>query len=335
MHANSREEIKEVHAGDIAAAIGLKDVTTGDTLCALDKIITLERMEFPEPVISVAVEPKTKVDQEKMGIALSKLAQEDPSFRVKTDEETGQTIISGMGELHLDIIVDRMRREFGVEATVGNPQVAYRETIRGTVEQEGKFVRQSGGRGQFGHVWLKIEPQPAGGGYEFVNGIVGGVIPKEFISAVDKGIQEQMKNGVIAGYPVEDVKVTLFDGSYHDVDSSEMAFRIAGSMGFKEGAKKAKPVLMEPIMKVEVVTPEDYLGDVMGDLNRRRGLVQGMEDTPSGKNIKAEVPLSEMFGYATSLRSATQGRATYSMEFTKYAEAPNNIAEAVINKRAS
>ena len=335
MHANSREEIKEVHAGDIAAAIGLKDVTTGDTLCALDKIITLERMEFPEPVISVAVEPKTKVDQEKMGIALSKLAQEDPSFRVKTDEESGQTIISGMGELHLDIIVDRMRREFGVEANVGNPQVAYRETIRGTVEQEGKFVRQSGGRGQFGHVWLKIEPQEAGGGYEFVNGIVGGVIPKEFISAVDKGIQEQMKNGVIAGYPVEDVKVTLFDGSYHDVDSSEMAFRIAGSMGFKEGAKKAKPVLMEPIMKVEVVTPEDYLGDVMGDLNRRRGLVQGLEDTPSGKNIKAEVPLSEMFGYATSLRSATQGRATYSMEFTKYAEAPNNIAEAVINKRAS
>ena len=335
MHANSREEIKEVHAGDIAAAIGLKDVTTGDTLCALDKIITLERMEFPEPVISVAVEPKTKVDQEKMGIALSKLAQEDPSFRVKTDEESGQTIISGMGELHLDIIVDRMRREFGVEANVGNPQVAYRETIRGTVEQEGKFVRQSGGRGQFGHVWLKIEPQPAGGGYEFVNGIVGGVIPKEFISAVDKGIQEQMKNGVIAGYPVEDVKVTLFDGSYHDVDSSEMAFRIAGSMGFKEGAKKAKPVLMEPIMKVEVVTPEDYLGDVMGDLNRRRGLVQGMEDTPSGKTIRAEVPLSEMFGYATSLRSATQGRATYSMEFTKYAEAPNNIAEAVINKRAS
>ena len=335
MHANSREEIKEVHAGDIAAAIGLKDVTTGDTLCALDKIITLERMEFPEPVISVAVEPKTKVDQEKMGIALSKLAQEDPSFRVKTDEESGQTIISGMGELHLDIIVDRMRREFGVEATVGNPQVAYRETIRGTVEQEGKFVRQSGGRGQFGHVWLKIEPKEAGGGYEFVNGIVGGVIPKEYVPAVDKGIQEQMKNGVIAGYPVEDVKVTLFDGSYHDVDSSEMAFKIAGSMGFKEGAKKARPVLMEPIMKVEVVTPEDYMGDVMGDLNRRRGLVQGMEDTPSGKTIRAEVPLSEMFGYATSLRSATQGRATYSMEFTKYAEAPNNIAEAVINKRAS
>jgi elongation factor G len=335
MHANSREEIKEVCAGDIAAAIGLKDVTTGDTLCDLDKKITLERMEFPEPVISVAVEPKTKADQEKMGIALSKLAQEDPSFRVKTDEESGQTIISGMGELHLDIIVDRMRREFGVEANVGNPQVAYRETIRGTVEQEGKFVRQSGGRGQFGHVWLKIEPKPAGGGYEFVNGIVGGVIPKEYIPAVDKGIQEQMKNGVIAGYPVEDVKVTLFDGSYHDVDSSEMAFKIAGSMGFKEGAKKARPVLMEPIMKVEVVTPEDYMGDVMGDLNRRRGLVQGMEDTPSGKTIRAEVPLSEMFGYATSLRSATQGRATYSMEFTKYSEAPNNIAEAVINKRAS
>ncbi|HEX5637126.1 MAG TPA: elongation factor G, partial [Gammaproteobacteria bacterium] len=335
MHANSREEIKEVCAGDIAAAIGLKDVTTGDTLCDLDKKITLERMEFPEPVISVAVEPKTKADQEKMGIALSKLAQEDPSFRVKTDEESGQTIISGMGELHLDIIVDRMRREFGVEANVGNPQVAYRETIRGTVEQEGKFVRQSGGRGQFGHVWLKIEPKPAGGGYEFVNGIVGGVIPKEYIPAVDKGIQEQMKNGVIAGYPVEDVKVTLFDGSYHDVDSSEMAFKIAGSMGFKEGAKKAKPVLMEPIMKVDVVTPEDYMGDVMGDLNRRRGLVQGMEDTPSGKTIRAEVPLSEMFGYATSLRSATQGRATYSMEFTKYSEAPANIAEAVINKRSS
>jgi elongation factor G len=335
MHANSREEIKEVYAGDIAAAIGLKDVTTGDTLCDLDKKITLERMEFPEPVISVAVEPKTKADQEKMGIALSKLAQEDPSFRVRTDEESGQTIISGMGELHLDIIVDRMRREFGVEANVGNPQVAYRETIRGTVEQEGKFVRQSGGRGQFGHVWLKIEPKEAGGGYEFVNGIVGGVIPKEYIPAVDKGIQEQMKNGVIAGYPVEDVKVTLFDGSYHDVDSSEMAFKIAGSMGFKEGAKKAKPVLMEPIMKVEVVTPEEYMGDVMGDLNRRRGLVQGMEDLPSGKGIKAEVPLSEMFGYATSLRSATQGRATYSMEFTKYSEAPNNIAEAVINKRAS
>jgi elongation factor G len=283
----------------------------------------------------VAVEPKTKGDQEKMGIALSKLAQEDPSFRVKTDEESGQTIISGMGELHLDIIVDRMRREFGVEANVGNPQVAYRETIRGTVEQEGKFVRQSGGRGQFGHVWLKIEPKEAGTGYEFVNAIVGGVIPKEYIPAVDKGIQEQMKNGVIAGFPVEDVKVTLFDGSYHDVDSSEMAFKIAGSMGFKEGAKKARPVLMEPIMKVEVVTPEDYMGDVMGDLNRRRGLVQGMEDTPSGKTIRAEVPLSEMFGYATSLRSATQGRATYSMEFTKYMEAPANIAEAVINKRAS
>jgi elongation factor G len=335
MHANSREEIKEVRAGDIAAAIGLKDVTTGDTLCSLDNIITLERMEFPEPVISVAVEPKTKADQEKMGIALSKLAQEDPSFRVRTDEESGQTIISGMGELHLEIIVDRMKREFGVEANVGNPQVAYRETIRGTVEQEGKFVRQSGGRGQFGHVWLKIEPKESGTGYEFVNGIVGGVVPKEYIPAVDKGIQEQMKNGVIAGYPVEDVKVTLFDGSYHEVDSSEMAFKIAGSMGFKEGAKKAKPVLLEPIMKVEVVTPEDYMGDVMGDLNRRRGIVQGMEDTPSGKNIKAEVPLSEMFGYATSLRSATQGRATYSMEFTRYSEAPNNVAEAVINKRAS
>ena len=332
MHANSREEIKEVRAGDIAAAVGLKDVTTGDTLCDLSNVITLERMEFPEPVISVAIEPKTKADQEKMGIALSKLAQEDPSFRVHTDEESGQTIISGMGELHLEIIVDRMKREFKVEANVGAPQVAYRETIRTKVEQEGKFVRQSGGRGQFGHVWLRIEPQEPGTGYEFVNEIVGGVVPKEYIPAVDKGIQEQMENGVIAGFPVVDVKVTLYDGSYHEVDSSEMAFKIAGSMGFKEGAKKAKPVLLEPIMKVEVVTPEDYMGDVMGDLNRRRGLVGGMDDSPSGKVIRAEVPLAEMFGYATDLRSATQGRATYSMEFEKYNEAPANIAEEVIKK---
>ena len=332
MHANSREEIKEVRAGDIAAAVGLKDVITGDTLCDLNNIITLERMEFPEPVISVAVEPKTKADQEKMGMALSKLAQEDPSFRVRTDEESGQTIISGMGELHLEIIVDRMKREFKVEANVGEPQVAYRETIRSAVEQEGKFVRQSGGRGQFGHVWLKIEPLEAGKGYEFVNAIVGGVIPKEYIPAVDKGIQEQLQNGVIAGFPVVDVKVTLFDGSYHDVDSSEMAFKIAGSMGFKEGAKKARPVLLEPIMKVEVVTPEDYMGDVMGDLNRRRGIVGGMDDSPSGKIIRAEVPLKEMFGYATDLRSATQGRATYSMEFAKYAEAPSSIADEVIKK---
>ncbi len=332
MHANSREEIKEVCAGDIAAAVGLKDVTTGDTLCDPDKIIILEKMDFPEPVISVAVEPKTKVDQEKMGLALSKLAQEDPSFRVHTDEESGQTIISGMGELHLEIIVDRMKREFKVEANVGAPQVAYRETIRGAVEQEGKFVRQSGGRGQYGHVWLKIEPTEPGKGYEFVNAIVGGVVPREYIPAVDKGIQEQMKNGVIAGYPVVDVKVTLFDGSYHDVDSNEMAFKIAGSMGFKEGAKKAKPVLLEPIMKVEVVTPEDYMGDVVGDLNRRRGMIQGMDEAASGKVVRAEVPLAEMFGYATDLRSATQGRATYSMEFSHYNETPNNIAEAVIKK---
>ncbi len=332
MHANSREEIKEVRAGDIAAAVGLKDVTTGDTLCALNNIITLERMEFPEPVISVAIEPKTKADQEKMGIALSKLAQEDPSFRVHTDEESGQTIISGMGELHLDIIVDRMKREFKVEANVGAPQVAYREAIRNKVEVEGKFVRQSGGRGQYGHVWLRIEPTEPGSGYEFVNGIVGGVVPREYIPAVDKGIQEQMENGVLAGFPIEDVKVTLFDGSYHDVDSSEMAFKIAGSMGFKEGAKKGGAYLLEPIMKVEVVTPEEYMGDVMGDLNRRRGLVQGMEDGVSGKIIRAEVPLGEMFGYATDLRSATQGRATYSMEFAKYAEAPASIAEAVIKK---
>ena len=332
MHANSREEIKEVYAGDIAAAVGLKDVTTGDTLCATNSVITLERMEFPDPVISVAVEPKTKGDQEKMGIALSKLAQEDPSFRVRTDEESGQTIISGMGELHLDIIVDRMKREFKVEANVGAPQVAYRETIRKSVEQEGKFVRQSGGRGQYGHVWLRIEPNETGAGYEFENAIVGGVVPREYIPAVDKGVQEQMQNGVLAGYPVVDIKVTLFDGSYHDVDSSEMAFKIAGSMGFKEGALKASPVLLEPIMKVEVVTPEEYMGDVMGDLNRRRGLVQGMDDAVAGKIIRAEVPLAEMFGYATSLRSATQGRANYSMEFEKYAEAPSNVADAVIKK---
>ena len=332
MHANSREEIKEVRAGDIAAAVGLKDVTTGDTLCDLNKIITLERMEFPEPVISVAVEPKTKADQEKMGIALGKLAAEDPSFRVRTDEESGQTIISGMGELHLEIIVDRMKREFSVEANVGAPQVAYRETIRSTVEQEGKFVRQSGGRGQYGHVWLRLEPLEPGTGYEFVNGIVGGAVPREYIGPVDKGIQEQMENGVLAGFPVVDVRVTLFDGSYHDVDSSEMAFKIAGSMGFREGALKAKPVLLEPIMKVEVVTPEEYMGDVMGDINRRRGLVQGMDDSPAGKIVRAEVPLAEMFGYATDLRSATQGRATYTMEFTKYNEAPSSIAEGVIKK---
>lgn len=333
MHANSREEIKEVRAGDIAAAVGLKTVMTGDTLCALDHFVILERMDFPDPVIAVAVEPKTKADQEKMGIALSKLAQEDPSFRVHTDEESGQTIIEGMGELHLEIIVDRMRREFNVEANVGKPQVAYRETLRQAVEQEGKFVRQSGGRGQYGHVWLKIEPQEAGKGYEFVNAIVGGVIPKEYIPAVDKGVQEQLQNGVIAGYPVVDVKVTLFDGSFHEVDSSEMAFKIAGSQCFKQGALKAKPVLLEPIMSVEVVTPEDYMGDVMGDLNRRRGLVQGMEDSPAGKIVRADVPLAEMFGYSTDLRSATQGRATYTMEFSKYAEAPNNIAEAIIKKQ--
>ena len=329
MHSNERKEIKEVRAGDIAAAVGLKDATTGDTLCDLKAIITLERVEFPDPVISVAVEPKTKVDQEKMGIALQKLAKEDPSFRVHTDEESGQTIISGMGELHLDIIVDRMRREFNVEAGVGRPQVAYRETIRKTVEQEGKFVRQSGGRGQYGHVYLKIEPSEPGSGYEFVNGIVGGVVPKEYISAVDKGVREQMENGVIAGYPVVDCKVTLYDGSYHDVDSSEMAFKIAGSMGFRDGMQKADPVLLEPIMKVEVVTPEDYMGDVMGDLNRRRGSPQGVEDAPAGKVIRAEVPLAEMFGYATHLRSMSQGRAVYSMEFEKYSEVPPSVAKAV------
>ena len=333
MHSNSREEIKEVYAGDIAAAIGLKDITTGETLCDVNKVITLEKMDFPEPVIAVAIEPRTLADQEKMAIALGKLAQEDPSFRVHTDEESGQTIIAGMGELHLDIIVDRMQREFDVQANVGAPQVSYRETIRKTVEHEAKFVRQSGGRGQFGHVWLRLEPQENGFGYEFVSEIVGGVIPKEYVPAVDKGIQEQLENGVIAGYPVVDVKVTLFDGSFHEVDSSEMAFKIAGSMCFKEGAKLANPVLLEPIMKVEVVTPEDYMGDVMGDLSRRRGLVGGMEDSPSGKVIRAEVPLAEMFGYATDVRSATQGRATYSMEFEKYAEAPASIAEEIIKKR--
>ncbi|MES9961235.1 MAG: elongation factor G [Sedimenticola sp.] len=332
MHSNSREEIKEVRAGDIAAAVGLKDVTTGETLCDQGNVITLERMEFPEPVIAVAVEPRTKADQEKMGVALSKLAQEDPSFRVSTDDESGQTIIAGMGELHLDIIVDRMRREFSVEANVGAPQVAYRETIRNAVEHEAKFVRQSGGRGQYGHVYLRLEPQEAGAGYEFVNDIVGGVVPREYIPAVDKGIQEQMESGVIAGYPMVDVKVTLFDGSFHDVDSNEMAFKIAGSMCFREGSEKANPVLLEPIMKVEVVTPEEYMGDVMGDLNSRRGIVQGMDDSPAGRQIKAEVPLSEMFGYATDLRSATQGRATYSMEFSKYTEVPASLADAVINK---
>ena len=332
MHSNSRDEIKEVRAGDIAAAVGLKQVTTGDTLCDPTSIITLERMEFPEPVISIAVEPKTKDDQEKMGLALSKLAQEDPSFRVATDQESNQTIISGMGELHLDIIVDRMKREFNVEATIGKPQVAYRETIRTSVEQEAKYIKQSGGKGQYGHVWLKIEPQEAGKGYEFVNEIVGGAIPREFIGPVDKGVIEQMENGVIGGYPVVDVKVTLYDGSFHDVDSSEVAFKVAGSQAFKEGAKKAKPVLLEPVMKVEAVTPGDYLGDVTGDLNRRRGIIQGMEETVVGNIIKAEVPLSEMFGYATDLRSMTQGRATYTMEFEKYAEIPRNIAKELIQK---
>ena len=332
MHSNSRDEIKEVRAGDIAAAVGLKQVTTGDTLCDPASIITLERMEFPEPVISIAVEPKTKDDQEKMGLALSKLAQEDPSFRVATDQESNQTIISGMGELHLDIIVDRMKREFNVEATIGKPQVAYRETIRTSVEQEAKYIKQSGGKGQYGHVWLKIEPQEPGKGYEFVNEIVGGAIPREFIGPVDKGVIEQMENGVIGGYPVVDVKVTLYDGSFHDVDSSEVAFKVAGSQAFKEGAKKAKPVLLEPVMKVEAVTPGDYLGDVTGDLNRRRGIIQGMEETVVGNIIKAEVPLSEMFGYATDLRSMTQGRATYTMEFEKYAEIPSNIAEELIQK---
>ena len=331
MHASERTEIKEVRAGDIAAAVGLKDVITGDTLCDLEKVITLEKMIFPAPVISVAVEPKTKADQEKMGLALQRLAKEDPSFRMSTDQESGQTIISGMGELHLEIIVDRMRREFKVEANVGKPQVAYRETIRGKVESEGKFVRQSGGRGQYGHIWLKLEPNP-GKGYEFINGIVGGSVPREFIPAVDKGIKEAVDTGVIAGYPVVDVKVTAFDGSYHDVDSNEMAFKIAGSMGFKEGFRKAKPVLLEPIMKVEVVTPEEYSGDVIGDLNRRRGQITGMDEGPSGKVITGEVPLSEMFGYATTVRSMSQGRATFTMEFEKYVEVPPNIADTIIKQ---
>jgi elongation factor G len=330
MHASERTEIKEVLAGDIAAAVGLKDVITGDTLCDLDKVITLEKMEFPAPVISVAVEPKTKADQEKMGLALQRLAKEDPSFRVHTDQESGQTIISGMGELHLEIIVDRMKREFKVEANVGKPQVAYRETIRATVESEGKFIRQSGGRGQYGHVWLKIEPNQGGKGNEFVNGVVGGSVPREYVPAVDKGIREAEETGVIAGYPVVDVKVTLFDGSYHDVDSNEMAFKIAGSIGFKDGFRRAKPVLLEPIMKVEVVTPEDYSGDVIGDLNRRRGQITGMDETPAGKAITADVPLSEMFGYATTVRSMSQGRATFTMEFSKYVEVPPNIADGII-----
>jgi elongation factor G len=330
MHASERTDIKEVRAGDIAAAVGLKDVITGDTLCNEAKAITLEKMVFPDPVISVAVEPKTKADQEKMGMALQRLAKEDPSFRVHTDQESGQTIISGMGELHLEIIVDRMKREFKVEANVGKPQVAYRETIRAKVDSEGKFVRQSGGRGQYGHVWLKIEPNELGKGYEFINGIVGGTVPREFIPAVDKGIKEAVETGVIAGYPVVDVKVTLFDGSYHDVDSNEMAFKIAGSMGFKEGFRRARPVLLEPIMKVEVVTPEEYSGDVIGDLNRRRGQILGMDDSVSGKEIAAEVPLSEMFGYATNVRSMSQGRATFTMEFAKYVEVPSHVADTII-----
>ena len=329
MHANSREELKEVRAGEIAAAVGLKDVGTGDTLCDINNRIMLERMEFPDPVISVAVEPRTISDQEKMGVALGKLAREDPSFRVRTDEESGQTIISGMGELHLDIIVDRMKREFGVAANIGKPQVAFRETIRKTVEQEGKFVRQTGGRGMYGHVWLKLEPLAGGSGYEFENAIVGGVVPREFIAAVDKGVQEQLENGVIAGFPLVDIKVTLYDGSYHDVDSNEMAFKLAGSLALREGVQVADAVLLEPIMKVEVVTPEDYMGDVMGDLNRRRGIVGGMEDSVSGKIIRASVPLAEMFGYSTDLRSATQGRATYSMEFEKYDQAPKTVADAM------
>ena len=327
MHSNNREEIKEVRAGDIAACIGLKDITTGDTLSDANKPIVLERMDFPEPVISVAVEPKSKQDQEKMSLALGKLAQEDPSFRVASDEESGQTIISGMGELHLDVLVDRMKREFSVEANIGKPQVAYRETIKETVEIEGKFVRQSGGKGQYGHVWLKLEPLGLDDEYEFVDKIVGGVIPKEYIPAVNKGIQEQMQNGVIAGYPLLALRATLYDGSFHDVDSNEMAFKIAGSMALKEGANKAKPALLEPIMKVVVVTPEDHMGDVVGDLNRRRGIILGMEDITSGKEVSSEVPLAEMFGYATDLRSQTQGRATFTMEFTKYGEVPNNIAE--------
>ena len=332
MHANERSEIKEVRAGDIAAAVGLKDVITGDTLCDLEKVITLEKMIIPIPVISVAVEPKTKVDQEKMGMALQRLAKEDPSFRVSTDEESGQTIISGMGELHLEIIVDRMKREFKVEANVGKPQVAYRETIRGTVESEGKHVKQSGGRGQYGHVWLKLQPNETGKGVEFINGITGGSVPREFIPAVEKGVMEAVNTGVMAGYPVVDVKVTLFDGSYHDVDSDEISFRMAAIFGFKDGFRRAKPVILEPIMKVEVVTPEDYMGDVIGDLNRRRGQIMSMEDTPAGKTVTAEVPLSEMFQYATTVRSMSQGRATFTMEFGKYMEVPSNIADTIIKK---
>jgi elongation factor G len=333
MHANERSEIEEVRAGDIAAAVGLRDVTTGDSLTDPKKPITLEKMEFPEPVIAVAVEPRTQADQDKMGVALGKLAEEDPSFRVSTDAESGQTIIRGMGELHLEIIVDRMKREFGVDANIGKPQVAYRETLRQAVEQHGKFVRQSVGRGQYGDVWLKIEPQPAGYGYEFVNGVVGGVVPEEYIPAVDQGVQEQVSNGVLAGYPVVDVKVTIFAGSHHDADSSEMAFKLAGSTAFKDGAKRAKPVLLEPIMSVEVVTPEDYMGDVHGDLSRRRGALQGLEDSPAGKIVRSQVPLAEMFGYATLLRSMSQGRATYTMEFSHYAEVPSAVAQSVIKQR--
>ncbi|MBE1275913.1 elongation factor G [Enterovibrio baiacu] len=334
MHSNKREEIKEIRAGDIAAAIGLKDVTTGDTLCALESKVILERMEFPEPVIQIAVEPRSQADQEKMGIALGKLAAEDPSFRVETDIESGQTLISGMGELHLDIIVDRMRREFSVECNVGKPQVAYRETIRGNAEVEGKFVKQSGGRGQYGHVWIKLEPSELGEGFVFVDEIVGGSVPKEYISSVAKGIEEQMSSGVLAGYPVLDVKATLFDGSYHDVDSNEMAFKIAASMAFKKGALEAQPVILEPMMKVEITTPEDWMGDVVGDLNRRRGLISGMDDGPAGlRIIRAQVPLAEMFGYATDLRSATQGRASYSMEFSEYADVPKNVADSIIAQR--
>jgi len=332
MHANERSEIKEVRAGDIAAAVGMKDVITGDTLCDPDNVIQLEKMDFPEPVISVAVEPKTKADQEKMSLALSRLAKEDPSFRMNTDPESGQTIISGMGELHLEIIVDRMKREFKVEANVGKPQVAYRETIRSKVDQEGKFVRQSGGRGQYGHVWITLEPTEPGKGYEFVNAIVGGTVPREYIPAVDKGIKEATESGVLAGYPVVDVKVTLFDGSYHDVDSNEMAFKIAGSMAFKDAMREAKPVILEPIMKVEVVTPEDYYGDLVGDLNRRRGQIVGMEDSVSGKVVTAEVPLAEMFQYSTAMRSMSQGRATYTMEFSKYAEVPSNVSAVITNQ---
>ena len=335
LHANKREEIKEVRAGEIVAAIGLKTATTGDTLCDTAHPIILEKMEFPDPVISVAVEPKTKADQEKMALALQRLAQEDPSFRVHTDEESGQTIISGMGELHLDIIVDRMRREFKVECNVGKPQVAYRETIRKSVESEGKFIRQSGGHGQYGHCWLRLEPQESGKGYEFGNEVVGGVIPKEFIPAIDKGVQEQIATGVLAGYPIVDVKVTVYDGSFHEVDSSELAFKMAGSMAFKDGFMKANPVLLEPIMKVEIDTPEDYMGDVIGDLNRRRGVVEGMEDGPTGKMIRANVPLAEMFGYATDLRSLSQGRASYVMEFGHYAETPAPIAKAIIEERTA